>query len=127
MDACVEKCFVRVDVANPGQNGLIKNRLLDRNGSALESRMKLHIGDRVFAGPFWTETKCFNGRGYMLARHQPIPAELPDIAEPDDGAVVEPQIEMSCLVRILAVRFRYRMARNRSATIGTNYGQLSRQ
>src|SRR5690349_1194365 len=106
MYARVKERFVRVDIADPSYHRLVQNRLFDRDRAALQCTVKLRVGDRVIACSLRTESKCVDGRGHMLREHQTIPAELPDIAEIRDGAVVESQIEMRRLVRIGAIGLR---------------------
>src|SRR5215216_5981546 len=99
MDPRPVQRLVDVDIAQTRDDSLIEQRLLNRDPAALQTSREVVASELVAAGSLGSESE-YPQRGVNgIGRHQPPPAELPDIAVVRDR-LPEEEREMSCLVGI---------------------------
>ena len=85
MDPRTVQRLVDVDVAQTRHHSLIEQRLLDRDAAALQASREVVASERVAAGSLGSESECPERGVDVIGRHQPPPAELPDVAVVSDG------------------------------------------
>ena len=85
MEARTEECFIRVDVPDSGENGLIEKDRFDEPRARADAMPKVCTGH---AERVWSESSPQDCE-LLAIRREGESAEAPGISEHDDGAIIQ--------------------------------------